>query len=67
MCIRFDPSNYEDFDEALAKLQQTGTILEYQTQFKHLAAHVRHWPQRALVGSYVSGLKEEIHSEVKLF
>ncbi|KAF3960584.1 hypothetical protein CMV_014711 [Castanea mollissima] len=30
-------------------------------------ARVRHWPQRALVGSYVDGLKEEIRLEVKLF
>nr|POE53794.1 hypothetical protein CFP56_73700 [Quercus suber] len=35
---------FEDFDEALAKLQQTGTVREYQTQFKRLAACVRQWP-----------------------
>ena len=67
LCIRFGPSDYEDFDEALAKLQQTGTVREYQTQFERLAARVRQWPQRALVGSYVGGLKEEIRAEVKLF
>ena len=67
MCIHFGPSDYEDFDEALTKLQQTGTIREYQTQFERLVARVCHWPQRALVGSYVSELKGEIRSEVKLF
>ena len=36
-------------------------------QFERLAARVRQWPQQALVGSYVGGLKEEIRSEVKLF
>ncbi|KAF3973533.1 hypothetical protein CMV_003049 [Castanea mollissima] len=60
-------NDYEDFDEALAKLQQTGIVREYQTQFEHLAARVRHWPQRALVVSYVGRLKEKIRSEVKLF
>jgi len=60
LCICFGPSNFEDFDEALAKLQQTGTVQEYQMQFERLAAYVRQWPQRALVESYVGGLKEEI-------
>ncbi len=35
-----DNTEYEKFDEALAKLCQTGTICEYQTQFEHLAAWV---------------------------
>ena len=67
LCIRFGPSDYEDFDEALAKLRQTGTIREYQTQFERLAARVRNWPEKALLGSYIGGLKEEIQSDVKLF
>ena len=37
LCVRFGPTDYEDFDEALAKLQQTGTVREYQTQFERLA------------------------------
>ena len=67
LCVRFGPTDYEDFDEALAKLQQTGTVHEYQTQFERLATRVQDWPEKALVGSYISGLKEEIRSEVKLF
>ena len=67
LCIHFGLSDYEDFDKALVKLQQTGTVREYQTQFERLAARVRQWPQRALVRSYVGELKEEIRAEVKLF
>ena len=37
LCVRFGPTNYEDFDKALAKLQQIGTVREYQTQFERLA------------------------------
>lgn len=40
LCIHFDLSDYEDFDEALVKLQQTGIVREYQTQFERLAARV---------------------------
>ena len=67
LCVRFGPTDYEDFDEALAKLQQTGTVHEYQTQFERLPTRVQDWPEKALVGSYIDGLKEEIRSEVKLF
>jgi hypothetical protein len=56
LCIRFGPFDYEDFDEALAKLRQTGSICEYQTQFERLAARVTDWPKKALVGSYIRGL-----------
>ena len=37
LCVRFGPTDYEDFDKALAKLQQIGTVREYQTQFERLA------------------------------
>ena len=67
LCVRFGPSDFEDFDEALAKLRQTGTIREYQNQFERLAAKVQNWPEKALVGSYIGGLRDDIHAEVKLF
>ena len=60
-------NNNEVFDEALAKLCQTGTVCEYQTQFEQLAARVHNWREVALVESYIGGLKEEIWSEIKLF
>jgi hypothetical protein len=53
-------NNNEVFDEALAKLCQTGTVREYQTQFEQLAARVHNWTEVALVESYIGGLKEEI-------
>ncbi|XP_075640360.1 uncharacterized protein LOC142612122 [Castanea sativa] len=65
LCVRFGPSNYEDFDEALAKLHQTSTVREYQENFERLAARVQDWPGKALVGGYIGGLREEIHAKVK--
>ena len=43
------------------------TPREYQTQFERLASRVQKWPKRALVESYIGGLKDEIQFEVKLF
>uniref|UniRef100_A0A2N9E792 Retrotransposon gag domain-containing protein n=1 Tax=Fagus sylvatica TaxID=28930 RepID=A0A2N9E792_FAGSY len=59
--------NNEVFDEALAKLCQTGTVREYQAQFEQLPARVHNWTEQVLVESYIGGLKEEIRSEIKLF
>ena len=60
LCVRFGTFDYENFDEALAKLRQMRSIREYQTQFERLASRVQEWPNRALVGSYIGGLKDEI-------
>uniref|UniRef100_A0A2N9E120 Retrotransposon gag domain-containing protein n=1 Tax=Fagus sylvatica TaxID=28930 RepID=A0A2N9E120_FAGSY len=62
--VRFGSSEF-DFDEDLAKLRQTGTVDEYQTQFERLAGRIQHWPERAQVGFYMRGLKEDIQSVVK--
>ena len=53
LCVRFGPSDYENFDEALAKLRQMGSVREYQTQFERLASRVEKWPEHALVESYM--------------
>ena len=42
-------------------------VREYQAQFERIASRVQEWPVKALMGSYIGGLKEEIQSEVKLF
>jgi hypothetical protein len=67
LCVRFGPSDYEDFDEALSRLHQTNKVCEYQGQFERLAVRVQDWPEKALVGCYIEGLKEDIRAEVKLF
>ena len=41
LCIHFGRSDCEDFDEALAKVQKTRTVREYQMQFESLAARVQ--------------------------
>jgi hypothetical protein len=53
-------SNDEYFDEAVVKLCQMSTVREYRTQIERLAARVHNWSERALVESYIGGLKEEI-------
>lgn len=51
--------------EELAKLKQTGSMAEYQTQFGNLAARASKLTQTQKVELYISGLQEYITVEVE--
>jgi hypothetical protein len=53
LMIRFGPTEIEDYDEALTKIQQVGTLREYQQEFERLANRVDGWRQKALVGAFL--------------
>jgi hypothetical protein len=42
-------------------------VREYQKEFKRLANHVEGWPQKALIGTFLGGLRVEIAKPVKMF
>ena len=44
---RFGPSGCEDFDEALSRIKQLGTLRDYQREFEKLGNRVRGWTQKA--------------------
>lgn len=51
LLARFGPIEYEGFDEALSKIEQTGSLRDYQCEFECLANRVVGWPQKALIGT----------------
>ena len=67
LLVRFGPTEADDFDEALSRICQSGTLREYQREFERLANPVDGWPQKALVGAFMGGLKEYITSEIRMF
>jgi hypothetical protein len=67
LLVRFGPTEVEDYDEALTKIQQIGTLREYQQEFKRLANRVEGWRQKALVGAFLGGLKSDIVFAVRMF
>lgn len=67
LLVRFGPTEYEDFDEALSYIMQWGTLRDYQTKFERLANRVIGWPPKALIGTFLGGLKDEISTPVKIF
>ncbi|CAA0828937.1 Unknown protein, partial [Striga hermonthica] len=66
LITRFGSSDYLDYDEALSRIKQSGSLREYQKEFERIASRVRDWPESALVGTFVGGLKAELAAEVRL-
>ena len=64
---RFGPIECEDFDEALSKVKHKGSLREYQKEFERLGNRVQGWPQKALVGTFMGGLKPEIADGIRMF
>ena len=64
---RFGPPDSEDFDEALSRVRQTGTLRDYQREFERLGNRVRGWTQKALVGTFMGGLKPEVADGIRMF
>ena len=66
MPVRFGPTEAKDFDKALSRICQSGTlrVREYQWEFERIAKWVDGWPQTALVGAFMGGLKDDIVSEI---
>nr|TKR91215.1 hypothetical protein D5086_0000225710 [Populus alba] len=64
---RFGPSECENFDETLSRIRQTGSLREYQREFERLGNRVRGWTQRALVGTFMGGLRTDISDGIRMF
>ncbi|KAL9432532.1 hypothetical protein AB3S75_027545 [Citrus x aurantiifolia] len=64
---RFGPTECEDFDEALSRVRQVGTLHDYQREFERLGNRVHGWTQKALVGTFMGGLKPEISDDIRMF
>ena len=64
---RFGPTECEDFNEALSKVRQVGSLQDYQKEFERLGNRVHVWTQKALVGTFMGGLKPEIAESIRMF
>ncbi|KAH9724161.1 hypothetical protein KPL70_007389 [Citrus sinensis] len=64
---RFGPTDGEDFDEALSHITQNGSLRDYQREFEKLGNRVQGWTQKALVGTFMGGLKPEVADGIRMF
>lgn len=63
---RFGPSEYTDYDKALIHTKQTGSLHDYQKEFERISSRVKDWPESALMGAFMGGLKPELSLEVRV-
>ena len=64
---RFGPLECEDFDEALSRIRQVGSLRDYQREFERLGNRVQGWTQRTLVGTFMGGLRPDISDGIRMF
>ena len=64
---RFGPTDCEDFDETLSKIEQRGSLRDYRKEFERLGNKVSGWAQKALVGTFTGGLEPEIVEGIRMF
>ncbi|XP_042008927.1 uncharacterized protein LOC121757445 [Salvia splendens] len=63
---RFDKQSFKDYFGLIAKLTQTGTVLEYHDTFERYLNRVQGVPEVKLFTLYVAGLKPDMQERVTL-
>ena len=63
----FGPTDGEDFDKALSHIIQSRSLRDYQREFEKLGNRVQGWTQKALVGTFMGGLKSEVTDGIRMF
>ncbi|PWA81057.1 hypothetical protein CTI12_AA191120 [Artemisia annua] len=62
----FGPAEFQNPDEYLCSIKQTGSVQEYRQEFARRSARVSKWPENCLLGVFLNGLKEELKSDVRI-
>ena len=62
----YGPPEFQNPDEYLCAIKQTGSVTEYRQEFIRRVAHVRDWPDHCLLGVFLTGLKDELKTEVRI-
>ncbi|XP_041994863.1 uncharacterized protein LOC121744871 [Salvia splendens] len=63
---RFDRQSFKDYFGLIAKLTQTGTVLEYHDTFERYLNRVQGVPEAKLFTLFVAGLKPEMQERLTL-
>ena len=51
----------------MSKVEQVGSLRDYQKEFERLGNRVQGWTQKALVGTFMGGLKPELAEDIRMF
>ena len=64
--LQFGSAEYEDANEVINKLRQTSSFREFLGEFEKLINCLLSWPESALMGAFMAGLKEESARDICL-
>lgn len=62
--LRYGVTKFWDIFGELIKLQQVGSVRDYQTKFEKLLVKVGFLPQNRQVNYFISGLKDSLKADV---
>ncbi|GJY71259.1 retrotransposon gag domain, retroviral aspartyl protease [Tanacetum coccineum] len=62
----FGPAEFQNPDEFLCSIKQTGSVQEYRQEFAKRSSRVSNWPDHCLLGVFLNGLKDELKSDVRI-
>nr|GEW78969.1 retrotransposon Gag domain, retroviral aspartyl protease [Tanacetum cinerariifolium] len=62
----FGPAEFQNPDEFLCSIKQTGSVHEYRQEFAKRSSRVSNWPDHCLLGVFLNGLKDELKSDVRI-
>lgn len=63
---RFDRQSFKDYFGLIAKLTQTGTVLQYHDTFERYLNRVQGVPESKLLTLFVAGLRAEMQERLQL-
>ncbi|GAA0166182.1 hypothetical protein LIER_21399 [Lithospermum erythrorhizon] len=62
----YGPPEFQNPDEFLCTIKQTGMVTEYRQEYARCVARVRDWPDQCLLGVFLTSLKDELKTEVRI-
>lgn len=62
----YGPTEFQNPDEFLGWIRQTGSVLEYRQDFAKRAVRVKNWPEHCLLGVFLNGLKDDLKANVRV-
>lgn len=62
---RFNPNYFVNYIELIAKLQQTGTVAEYNREFERMLGQIQGVSECTLLPIYISGLRNSVKTQVR--
>ncbi|GJY62446.1 retrotransposon gag domain, retroviral aspartyl protease, partial [Tanacetum coccineum] len=62
----FGPPEFQNPDEYLCSIKQTGSVHEYRQEFARRSARISNWPDHCLLEVFLNGLKDELKADVRI-